>query len=48
MARRSLYGLDGGNDRNVEARPNKQFMHWDGDVYINQDKDVKGQITIWF
>ena len=38
-----------GDDRpDVGARLNKQFRHWDGDVYINQDKDVKGQITIWF
>ena len=33
---------------NVGARLNRRFKRWDGDVYINQDKDVKGQVTIWF
>ena len=38
----------GDNHPNAGARVNRQFKHWDGDVYINQDKDVKGQITVWF
>lgn len=36
------------NYPDVGARLNRQFKRWDGDVYINQDKDVKGQVTIWF
>ena len=38
----------GGDRPNVGARLNRQFKHWDGDVYINQNKNVKGQVTIWF
>ena len=38
----------GKNHPDVGARLNRQFKRWDGDVYINQDKDVKGQITVWF
>ena len=38
----------GDNHPSAGARVNRQFKHWDGDVYINQDKDVKGQITVWF
>ncbi len=38
----------GDNSPDVGLRVNRQFKRWDGDVYINQDKDVKGQVTIWF
>ena len=32
----------------VGLRLNRRFKHWDADVYLNQDKDVRGQVAIWF